>query len=134
VIQGASVASALLDMFITEALEAGSRIVVWPRVKAKVKESQLTSDALEEAFTALKQRRYLKVKGHRGRPARRRDLGGRGPARSRLRCSRCGGRTPEDHRRARERSSSQRHARRGTRRVDRQDVPVRLGFLRQFGR
>jgi TIR domain len=60
--------SALLVMLIAEALEAGSRVVIWPRVKAKAEESQLTSDALEEAFTALEQRRYLKVTGIAGGP------------------------------------------------------------------
>jgi len=57
--------SALLVMLIAEALEAGSRVVIWPRVKAKAEESQLADDALEEAFTALEQRRYLKVRESR---------------------------------------------------------------------
>jgi TIR domain len=60
--------SALLSMLIAEALDAGSLVVVWPIVKAKAEARHLTGDALEEAFSALEQRRYLKVRAIAGGP------------------------------------------------------------------
>jgi hypothetical protein len=60
--------SALLTIFIAEALDAQILEVMWPAVKARAEERGLTGATLEEAFSALEQKRYIKVRSVAGGP------------------------------------------------------------------
>lgn len=60
--------SALLAILIEEALDEHSLQIVWPAVKEKAREQGLTGNALDEAFSALKQRRYVKIVAMVGGP------------------------------------------------------------------
>jgi len=54
--------SALLAVLIEEALAAEILIVNWPAARAKAEERGMTASAIDEAFAALQNRRYLKVR------------------------------------------------------------------------
>jgi hypothetical protein len=54
--------SALLAVLIEEAMAAETLIVNWPAAKAKAEERGMTLSAIDDAFTALQNRRYLKVR------------------------------------------------------------------------
>lgn len=54
--------SALVAVLIEEALGAGILIVSWPAAKAKAEERGMTPSAIDEAFAALQNRRYLKIR------------------------------------------------------------------------
>lgn len=60
--------SALLAILIEEALAAEILIVNWPAARAKAEEQGMTSSAIDEAFAALQNRRYLKVRSVGGGP------------------------------------------------------------------
>jgi len=60
--------SALLAVLIEEALAAEFLAVTWPVVRAKAEERGMTAAAIEEAFAALTQKRYLKVRSIAGGP------------------------------------------------------------------
>ena len=60
--------SALFALLIEEALAAGILTVTWPRVRARAEELGMTAAAIEESFTALRNRRYLKVRSIAGGP------------------------------------------------------------------
>ena len=60
--------SALLAILIEEALAAEFLIVTWPVARAKAEERGMTPTAIDEAFAALENRRYLKVRSVAGGP------------------------------------------------------------------
>jgi hypothetical protein len=60
--------SALLAVLIEEALVAEILIVNWPAARAKAEERGMTPSAIDEAFTALQNRRYLKIRSIAGGP------------------------------------------------------------------
>jgi hypothetical protein len=60
--------SALLAILIEEALAAEFLIVTWPIARAKAEERGMTLSAIDEAFAALENRRYLKVSSMAGGP------------------------------------------------------------------
>jgi hypothetical protein len=60
--------SALLAVFIEEALANQNLALVWPIIKEKAEARGLTGAVLEEAFAALQQRRCLEIKAVAGGP------------------------------------------------------------------
>jgi hypothetical protein len=60
--------SALLAVLIEEALAAEILIVNWPTARAKAEEQGMTPSAIDEAFAALENRRYLKIRSIAGGP------------------------------------------------------------------
>ena len=60
--------SALLAILIEEALAAEFLMVTWPIARAKAEERGMTLSAIDEAFAALENRRYLKVRSMAGGP------------------------------------------------------------------
>jgi hypothetical protein len=58
--------SALLAVLIEQALDAEFLVVSWPAAKAKAEERGMTGDLIEEAFSALLQRHYLKIRSFGG--------------------------------------------------------------------
>jgi hypothetical protein len=60
--------SALLVILIEEALAAEFLIVTWPVARAKAEDRGMTPSAIDEAFAALENRRYLKVRSMAGGP------------------------------------------------------------------
>jgi TIR domain/Helix-turn-helix domain len=60
--------SALLAVLIEEALDAEILIVNWPAARAKAEEQGMTPSAIDEAFAALQNRRYLKIRSIAGGP------------------------------------------------------------------
>jgi hypothetical protein len=60
--------SALLAILIEAALAAGHLGVSWPAARAKAQEQGMTSSAVDEAFAALQNRRYLKIRSIAGGP------------------------------------------------------------------
>lgn len=60
--------SALLAILIEEALAAEFLIVTWPAARAKAEERGMTPSAIDEAFAALQNRRYLTVRSIAGGP------------------------------------------------------------------
>ena len=60
--------SALLAILLEEALAAEFLIITWPIARAKAEERGMTPSAIDEAFAALENRRYLKVRSMAGGP------------------------------------------------------------------
>lgn len=60
--------SALLAILIEEVLAAEFLIVTWPVARVKAEERGMTPSAIDEAFAALENRRYLKVRSMAGGP------------------------------------------------------------------
>lgn len=60
--------SALLAVLIEEALAAEILIVNWPAARAKAEERGMTPSAIDEAFAALQNRQYLKIRSIAGGP------------------------------------------------------------------
>jgi hypothetical protein len=60
--------SALLAILIEAALAAEILFVNWPAAKAKAEEQGMAPSTIDEAFTALQNRRYLKIKSIAGGP------------------------------------------------------------------
>lgn len=60
--------SALLAILIEEALAAEFLEVTWPVVRAKAEGRGMTGAVIEEAFAALQQKRYLKIRSIAGGP------------------------------------------------------------------
>jgi hypothetical protein len=60
--------SVLLAILIEETLAAEFLIVTWPVARAKAEERGMTPSAIDEAFAALENRRYLKVRSMAGGP------------------------------------------------------------------
>ena len=54
--------SALLAILIEEALASGILTVNWPAAKAKAEQQGMTLSTIDEAFTALQNRGYLKIR------------------------------------------------------------------------
>lgn len=54
--------SALLAILIEEALAAEILIVSWPAARVKAEDRGMTSSTIDEAFAALQNRRYLKIR------------------------------------------------------------------------
>jgi hypothetical protein len=60
--------AALLAILIEEALAAEFLIATWPVARRKAEERGMTVSAIDEAFAALENRRYLKVRSMAGGP------------------------------------------------------------------
>jgi hypothetical protein len=60
--------SALLAILIEEALATEFLMVTWPVARAKAEERGMTPSAIDEAFAALENRRYLTVRSMAGGP------------------------------------------------------------------
>jgi hypothetical protein len=60
--------SALLAILIEEALAAEFLMATWPVARARAEERGMTPAAVDEAFAALENRRYLKVRSVAGGP------------------------------------------------------------------
>jgi TIR domain len=60
--------AALLAILIKEALDAEFHLITWPAAKARAEEQGMTAEAIDEAFAALENRRYLKVRSGAGGP------------------------------------------------------------------
>ena len=60
--------SALLAILIEEALAAEFLMVTWPAARAKAEERGMTPSAIDEAFAALQNRQYLKIRSIAGGP------------------------------------------------------------------
>lgn len=60
--------SVLLAILIEEALSVEILIVTWPIVRAKAEERGMSPAAIDEAFAALQNKRYLKTRSIAGGP------------------------------------------------------------------